>query len=182
MIYGSEAARQFRERQAQVAMEPERQPSLLAQIRADAPMDDATLTVWNGARFVAYEKWLATAPIVREANRPATGAAAIPAHTTCVAGVCGGTPVWLVKDGDRWLMHAGSRTGGGRRRDFASPFLGHAIRTAEQWYGGPGGWRAEARDGKTKAADLSPQDSTDEEGAGERGHDDVDLDGRESGR
>jgi len=26
-------------------------------------MDDATVTVWDGGRFVAYEKWLATAPI-----------------------------------------------------------------------------------------------------------------------
>ena len=32
-------------------------------------MDDATITVWNGERFVAWEKWLATAPIVTE-ERP----------------------------------------------------------------------------------------------------------------
>jgi hypothetical protein len=70
-MYGREELRQFRERQERAAREPERQPSLLEQIPADAPMDDATLTVWNGVRWVAYEKWLATAPIVRD-DAPAT--------------------------------------------------------------------------------------------------------------
>jgi hypothetical protein len=52
--------------------------------------------------------------------------------------------VWLVRDRDRWLMFAGSRAAGGRRKDFASPFLEHAMRTAEFWYGVPAtGWRAE---------------------------------------
>jgi hypothetical protein len=64
-IYGSEALRRLREQQA-AAQEPERQTSLLEQIPADAPMDDATLTVWDGARFVAYDKWLATAPLIVE--------------------------------------------------------------------------------------------------------------------
>src|ERR1039458_8327916 len=39
-------------------------PALLEQIPPDAPMDAATLTVWNGERWVAYDRWLATAPIV----------------------------------------------------------------------------------------------------------------------
>jgi len=64
-VYGREALRRLREQQA-AAQEPERQPSLLEQIPPDAPMDDATLTVWNGERFVAYDKWLATAPLVVE--------------------------------------------------------------------------------------------------------------------
>ena len=64
-IYGRDALRRLREQQA-AAKEPERQPSLLEQIPADAPMDDATLTVWNGERFVAWDKWLATAPLIRE--------------------------------------------------------------------------------------------------------------------
>jgi hypothetical protein len=35
---------------------------------------------------------------------------------------------------------------GSRRRDFASPFVEHAMRTAEAWYGPPAsGWRPETR-------------------------------------
>ena len=64
-LYGREALRRLREQQA-AAQEPERQPSLLEQIPPGAPMDDATLTVWNGERFVAYDKWLATALLVTE--------------------------------------------------------------------------------------------------------------------
>ena len=66
MIYGREALQQFREQRANAGQEPERQASILVQIPADAPMDDATITVWNGERFVAWEKWLATAPIITE--------------------------------------------------------------------------------------------------------------------
>jgi hypothetical protein len=70
----------------------------------------------------------------------------IPAGADCVAAYCGGTRVWLVRDGERWLMYTGSRKAAGRRRDFASPFLAHAMRTAEEWYGAPdGGWRAEKK-------------------------------------
>jgi hypothetical protein len=121
-----------------------REESLLAGIPPDAPMDDAVLAAWNGSRFVAYDKWLATAPIVTDDTPPSEARPNFPPGTDCVVGVCGGTRVWLVKDGDRWLMFAGSRKASGRRRDFASPFMGHAIRTAEQWYGpAADGWRAE---------------------------------------
>lgn len=133
--YGREALRRFREQRAHAAQEPARQASLLDQIPPDAPMDDATITVWNGERFVAYDKWRATMPVARE-EMPA-GAPAIPVDATCVAAECGCNRVWLVRDGERWLMFAGPRTAAGRRRDFASPFLAHAIRTAEQWYGAP---------------------------------------------
>ena len=68
-----------------------------------------------------------------------------PPDAACLAANCGGTRVWLVRDRDRWLMFAGSRTDGGRRKDFASPFLEHAIRTAECWYGAPTtSWRVES--------------------------------------
>ncbi len=143
MMYGREALRRLREQQDRKSQGPERRASLLEQVPLDAPMDDATLTVWNGERFVAYDRWRATAPVVTEEKQP-EDTAAIPPGATCVTGECCGTRVWLVKDGERWLMYVGSRKTGRRRRDFASPFLGHAIRTAEQWYGTPdAGWRAE---------------------------------------
>jgi hypothetical protein len=123
-------------------------------------MDDAAITVWNGERFLAYERWLATAPVVREGKSPGQIVDATPA--TCVAGDCGGIRIWLVKAGERWLMYARSRKGSSRRKDFASPFLEHAIRTAEQWYGvPPGGWRPEmTRNEKDvrKTARVPPQD------------------------
>ena len=53
LAYGREALRRLREQQEAAVREP-MQPSLLEQIPPDAPMDDATLTVWNGERFVAY--------------------------------------------------------------------------------------------------------------------------------
>jgi hypothetical protein len=146
VTYGREALRRLREKQAQ-AVGPVEHPdgkihARIDDVPPDAPMDDATLTAWNGERFVAYETWLATAPLVREEKR-LEDKPAIPADADCVTGECGGTRVWLVKEGARWLMWVGSRTGG-RRRDFATPYLGHAIRTAELWYGAPGGgWRAE---------------------------------------
>jgi hypothetical protein len=141
--YGREALRLFREQQSQIRLKPERQSSLLDQIPPDAPMDDATITVWNGERFAANHKWSATVPLVAEEGSEMNGPA-IPADAACVAGDCGGARVWLVREGERWLMFAGSRTASGRRRDFASPFLAHAIRTAELWYGVPaGGWHVE---------------------------------------
>ena len=36
----------------------------------DAPMDDAVITVWNGERFVAYQQWLASAPLAANAHSP----------------------------------------------------------------------------------------------------------------
>ena len=67
-----------------------------------------------------------------------------PSDARCVTATCGTTPVWIVRDGDRWLMFAGTRTS--RRRDFASPFRNHAERTAEAWYGQAGnGWRVGAQ-------------------------------------
>jgi hypothetical protein len=155
--YGREALRLLRESQQQARTGPQEPhkdwPSVLDGIPPDAPMDDATLTVWNGKRFVAYERWLATAPVVREEKWPDQSMPFLLANTTCVTGECGGRRVCLVKDGERWLMYVGSRKAGGRRRDFASPFPGHAIRTAEQWYGVAGsGWRAEQNGNEGGAA------------------------------
>lgn len=185
MMYGREALRRLREQQEQAvgaAKHPDGNAHVcIDDVPADAPMEDAALTVWNGERFVEYDRWLATAPIAHDEKRPEDNCT-IPADADCVVGECGGTQIWLVRDGQRWLMYVGSRKAGGRRHDFASPCLGHAIRTAEQWYGAAGGWRAEkGRDGRAagtdKGADLPPQDSTVEEGTGKRGHDDLDLGG-----
>jgi hypothetical protein len=65
--YGREALRRLRQQQMQ---KPESQASLLEQIPPDAAMDAATITVWNGERWVAFNSWLATAPITCEESPP----------------------------------------------------------------------------------------------------------------
>jgi hypothetical protein len=143
-VYGLEALRRLRDQQESGVSSLGPQPSLLEQVPPDAPMDDAVITVWNGERFVAYQQWLATAPLAAaesEAVNPT-----IPTEAGCVAANCGGTRIWLARDGDRWLMFVGTRKAGGRRKDFASPFLAHAMRTAEEWYGAAAdGWREEEK-------------------------------------
>lgn len=64
-VYGREALRKFREQQASAQL-PQSQLSLLEEIPLDAPMDDATITVWNGERWIAYDKWLAVRPVATE--------------------------------------------------------------------------------------------------------------------
>jgi len=71
-IYGSEALRQYRQQQTEGKWGPEGQPSLLEKISPDVPMEDATITVWDGERFVDWGKWLATAPLIIE-ERPQEG-------------------------------------------------------------------------------------------------------------
>lgn len=66
MIYGREALRKFLEDRERGEGHSNWEATLLDQIPADAPMDDATLTVWNGERWVAWKKWLATAPLIIE--------------------------------------------------------------------------------------------------------------------
>jgi len=63
-LEGLRQSRAERERQREV---PAHGP-LLAQIPPDAPYDDpdAVLHVWTGKKWISYEKWLATAPIVTE--------------------------------------------------------------------------------------------------------------------
>ncbi len=139
--YSLDAWRRFKEGLSQNNGKPATQ--FLADIPADAELDEGiVLGCWNGERFVSWEKWLATAPITRDSQPEAP---VIPADALCVKATCGNTPVWLVRDGDRWLMFAGTRTS--RRRDFASPFLTHAQRTAEIWYGPTTkGWQVGAKE------------------------------------
>ena len=126
--YSLDAWRRFRETRDNGSATPP--PQGLADIPADAEMEEGiVLGCWNGEQFVSWEKWLATAPIERDAAAEPH----ISPDAQCVTATCGSTRVWLVRDGDRWLMFAGTRSS--RRRDFASPFLNHAQRTAEAWYG-----------------------------------------------
>jgi hypothetical protein len=181
-VYGREALRRLREQQAKPEVEMGNATCPLDQASPDAPTDDANITVWNGERFVAYDKWLDARPLVTE--EPESSVSVIPANATCVVGDCVPTRVWLVKKGQRWTIVSNSHGRfGGHRRDFVSPILANAMRTAEEWYGAPAaGWRVEqgcdAKGGATnETADLSSQDSTNQEGASE-GYDDLDLDGR----
>ncbi|MCC6390480.1 MAG: hypothetical protein IT167_07745 [Bryobacterales bacterium] len=129
--YSLDAWRRFREQKERPEATASTAPvTALADVPADAEMDDGiVIGFWNGERFVSWEKWRATAPITVD---PAPSSPALP-DASIYRSDCGGTPVWLRKDGDRWLMFAGTQKS--RRRDFASPFLEHAIRTAEAWYG-----------------------------------------------
>ena len=68
--YGREALRRLRRQQMQATQKPESQASLLEQIPPDAATDDATITVWNGERWAAYNSWLASAPITCEESPP----------------------------------------------------------------------------------------------------------------
>lgn len=94
-------------------------------------------------RTIPWRQWFATVPL--EIDQEALRARASEDHPADVyAANCGDIPVWLLRQGPRWLMFAGSRRPESRRRDFASPSLDHAKRTAEAWYGPPqGGWRSE---------------------------------------
>jgi hypothetical protein len=114
----------------------------LADIPADAEMDEGiVLGCWNGERFVSWREWRANSPVERDVQ--AEPGWLIAPDAQWVTATCGSTRVWLVRDGDRWLMFAGTRSS--RRKDLASPFLDHAQRTAEAWYGAPEqGWLAGA--------------------------------------
>ena len=153
-FYSRAAMRQAREKPKSSGAHQQPRTLTLADVPADAEYEDAgaVLHVWADNKFVPYATWLASAPISIESVT--TEQSTIPADARCVAADCNETRVWLVRDGDRWLMFAGSRGPAARRRDFASPFLGHAIRTAEFWYGAPtNGWRAERKgDARAEAA------------------------------
>lgn len=101
-------------------------------------------------RTIPWRQWFATDGIEVD---PA--AAKVMAQQDDSAGVytalCRDAAVWLVRQGSRWVMFAGSRQPEFRRKDFASPSLDHAKRTAEAWYGAPkDGWRAEGPQRKTR--------------------------------
>jgi hypothetical protein len=101
-------------------------------------------------RTIPWRHWFATAPL--EIDEEALKARAQEeARADVYSAHCGGTPVWLVRQGPRWLMFAGSRRPESRRKDFASPSLEHSKRTAEAWYGAPSdGWHAEGPPKKTR--------------------------------
>lgn len=135
--YSLAAWRKYRKEQAQPKQASSEEVTL-ADIPADAEMDEGiVIGFWNGERFVSWEKWLATAPVLRAESTPG-----LPEEARLVTAVCGKTRVWLARDGDRWLLYAGTKRN--RRRDFASPYLAHAQRTAEAWYGpATAGWQVE---------------------------------------
>jgi hypothetical protein len=131
-VYSLEAWRRLREPKNHDGRSPEPAESP-ADISGDAPMDGGiVLGCWNGERFVSFKRWLATAPLDAEAETVTRSG-----HTggSSWSAICGGHHILLTCEGDRWLMHvaAGSQTL--RRKDFASPSLEHAQRTAEAWYG-----------------------------------------------
>ncbi len=133
-MLGRDALRQYREQQAQRALEPGRPLSVLDQAPPDAQMPNTVLSAWDGQEWLTWPRWLETAPVIREETSEAQPVT--PKDLVCVAGECGGRQIWLVKESERWLMYVGSRRLG-RRRDFATPYLEHAIRTAEAGYGAP---------------------------------------------
>ena len=94
-------------------------------------------------RTIPWQQWFATAPI--EIDQEALKARTRQDDSADIyMANCGGTMVWLVRQGPRWLMFAGSRRPDSRRRDFASPSLEHSKQTAERWYGpAHDGWHAE---------------------------------------
>ena len=69
MEMGLEALRRFREKQQTQTAQPE-QRSLLAQVPVDARYEkpNETLHVWHGDRWIPFEKWLAIAGAVVDAN------------------------------------------------------------------------------------------------------------------
>ena len=135
--FGKAAVQRFREQQHAGVKEP----SPLDLVPADAPADDETITVWNGERFVNWSVWRAHQPTaVGEAAAKPDPAREF-ADAQRIWAKCGSTLVMLAnEEGERWVMYVGSL----RRRDFATPFLAHAIRTAEFWFGpATAGWQRE---------------------------------------
>ncbi|MCL4797822.1 MAG: hypothetical protein KJZ84_24875 [Bryobacteraceae bacterium] len=129
--YSLEAWRQFRERKDRPETTAADAPVFtLSDIPADAQMADGlVIGCWNGERFVSWAEWIARAPLALE---PESTSRALP-DAAAYSATCGSTPVRLARERGRWLMFAGTRQT--RRKDFASPFMEHAIRTAEAWYG-----------------------------------------------
>ena len=66
-FYSIEGLRRSREEREQ-QREGQAKGSLLAEVPLDAPFEDpdAALHVWTGDKWIPYEKWLATAPVVVE--------------------------------------------------------------------------------------------------------------------
>jgi hypothetical protein len=110
-------------------------------------------------RTIPWQQWFATTPLEIDQEALKARARQDDSANIYVAN-CGGTTVWLVRQGPRWLMFAGSRRPDSRRRDFASPSLEHSKRTAEAWYGpAPDGWHAEgpSRKQRRPAETVGPE-------------------------
>lgn len=137
--YSLEAWRQFRERKDRPETTAAVPPVFtLDDIPTDAEMADGlVIGCWNGERFVSWAEWIARAPLAVD---PEPASRALPNSAAYIA-TCGSTLVRLARERGRWLMFAGTRQT--RRKDVASPFMEHAIRTAEAWYGpAADGWHA----------------------------------------
>jgi len=78
MIYTRDALRKRQEEQQQAEDRQAREADLLSRIPADAEMDDAALCVWDGERFVAWDKWLATRPVYTDDAPPEPKSSAAP--------------------------------------------------------------------------------------------------------
>ena len=73
-----------------------------------------------------------------------TGPATLGGSAQRYSATCGKTQVYIVRDSERWIMYAGFTKTANRCKDFASPYLEHAMRTAEAWFGkATGSWRGE---------------------------------------
>ncbi len=168
--YSIEALLKARERSAELKLLDggARKTAPVAPVGAEVVEPWRTVHVWNGERFLPYDTWLPSAVCAMcEVTAPA-----IPAEAARVVGDCGEVRVLLVQEPGRWLMYVrtGSRKRATRRNEFASPYLAHALQTAEAWYGVPAdGWRAEKTDGK-QTEDLPSQ--------AERGLDGLAVDGQ----
>jgi hypothetical protein len=96
--------------------------TVAAPVDWDAMFDAPTMT-WDEAVMGSLRDHLAKNP-----PQPP------PPEVTETTAICGSTRVWLVREGERWEMYAGSRKRG-RRTDFASFWLRHSMEVAEDWYG-----------------------------------------------
>lgn len=131
--YSLEQLRRLRQRQQQ-SSDPNLDSSDISETATDR---ETSPSIFDGKRYTP-EEWIwnhiNVVPVEPKPDEKC------PVHWAD----CGATRVWIVKDGSRWLMYVGSRQPDSRRTDFASPFLNHAIETAEYWYGLPrDGWHVE---------------------------------------
>lgn len=162
-LYGREALRRLRDQQARHAAVPEGATSPIDEVPAGAKYEspDDVLHAWDGEKWIPWRKWQVTAATAHEKPGPETSRQAADADAGCLVGNCDGARIVLAQEGERCFIYVGALRPANRRKDFASPSLAHAIRTAEQWYGAPeAGWHAVAKpDGKpTPAADESSED------------------------
>ncbi|HEX4593982.1 MAG TPA: hypothetical protein VH157_06890 [Bryobacteraceae bacterium] len=123
-------------------------PPSLADISPDVPMDDASVTCWNGTAFVTWEKWRGAKPLARidPKDQPWEPDPGIKRW----AATCGPVDIHVFREEEkedrleRWLMHVrpAHRSYFERRKDFASISARHSIETAELWYGkAQDGWK-----------------------------------------